>query len=65
LIKNGGIRGDYRAPAHASASFLADYRVVFNLKGNTYRLDVKVSYVSQIVLIMRIGTHAEYNAWKF
>jgi mRNA-degrading endonuclease HigB of HigAB toxin-antitoxin module len=35
------------------------------LKGNRYRLDVKVSYPNQVVLIMRIGTHAEYDNWKF
>ena len=50
---------------YATASFLADNRVVFNLKGNKYRLDVKVSYKSQVVLIKRIGTHEEYNNWKF
>ena len=47
------------------ASFLADNRVIFNIKGNKYRLDTKVSYKSKIVLIKRIGTHAEYSKWKF
>lgn len=46
-------------------SFLADNRVIFNIKGNKYRLDTKVSYKSKIVLIKRIGTHAEYSKWKF
>lgn len=50
---------------YVHASFLADNRVVFNLKGNKYRLEVKVSYKSQVVLINRIGTHAEYSKWKF
>lgn len=50
---------------YASASFLSDNRVIFNLKGNSYRLEVKVSYESQVVLIKRIGTHAEYSKWKF
>ena len=48
-----------------TASFLADNRVVFNLKGNKYRLDVKVAYENQIVLIKRIGTHAQYDRWTF
>ena len=48
-----------------SASFLADNRVVFNLKGNKYRLDTKVNYKNQIVLVKRIGTHAEYDKWTF
>ena len=50
---------------YTTASFLGDNRVVFNLKGNKYRLDVKLSYKNQVVLIKRIGTHAEYSTWKF
>ena len=50
---------------YATASFLGDNRVVFNLKGNSYRLDVKVSYENQVVLVKRIGTHAQYDNWKF
>ena len=46
---------------YASASFLADNRVVFNIKGNRYRLDTKVYYQRQIVMVKRIGTHAEYD----
>lgn len=49
----------------ASASFLPNNRVVFNLKGNSYRLDVKVAYNTKVVLIKRIGTHAEYDTWTF
>ena len=48
---------------YATASFLSDNRVVFNLKGNTYRLEVKVDYKNKIVLVKRIGTHAEYDKW--
>ena len=50
---------------YAHASFLAGNRVVFNLKGNNYRLDTKVSFKNQIVVIVRIGTHEEYSSWKF
>ncbi len=46
---------------YPSASFLPDNRVVFNLKGNTYRLVVKVNYDFGIVWIRFIGTHAEYD----
>jgi mRNA interferase HigB len=48
---------------YASASFLENNRVIFNLKGNKYRLDTKIAYKTGIVLIMRIGTHAEYSKW--
>jgi mRNA interferase HigB len=49
---------------YPSASFLADNQVVFNLKGNSYRLLVKILYRRSTVLIKRIGTHAEYNRWN-
>ena len=48
---------------YASASFLADNQVVFNLKGNSYRLLVKVNYNNQIILIKKVGTHDEYLKW--
>ena len=50
---------------YANASFMADNRIVFNLKGNHYRIETKVSYKNKVVLIKRIGTHAEYSKWKF
>ncbi len=49
---------------YANASFLADNTVVFNIKGNDYRLVTKVNYKNQIVIIKRIGTHAEYSRWR-
>jgi mRNA interferase HigB len=49
---------------HTSASFLSDNRVVFNIKGNRYRLLVQISYRLKVVFIKRIGTHAEYSKWK-
>jgi mRNA interferase HigB len=49
---------------YSSASFLADNRVIFNLKGNNYRLRVAVAYKNQIVVVEAIGTHAEYSKWE-
>lgn len=49
---------------YPTASFLAANRVVFNLKGRKYRMAVKVSYQLQVVMVERIGTHAEYSKWK-
>ena len=46
--------------AYPSASFLANNRVVFNIKGNHYSLIVKISYDYKMVWIRFIGTHAEY-----
>ena len=49
----------------ASVSFIGSDRMVFNLKGNHFRLDCQVNYSAQIVLVRRIGTHAEYDSWTF
>lgn len=49
---------------YASASFLAKNNVVFNFKGNKYRLVVKVDYLIKIVFIKNAGTHDEYIKWK-
>ena len=46
---------------YPSASILQDNRVVFNIKGNNYRLIVKINYDYQMVWIRFIGTHAEYD----
>ena len=44
-----------------TASILGDNRIVFNVKGNHYRLIVKISYTHQMVWIRFIGSHTEYN----
>ena len=46
---------------YINASILKDSRVVFNIKGNSYRLIVKFNYVRQWAFIRFIGTHAEYD----
>jgi mRNA interferase HigB len=44
------------------ASFLANNRVVFNIKGNEFRLVVAVAYRCESVFVKFIGTHAQYDA---
>ena len=46
---------------YASASFLAQSVVIFNVKGNAYRLEVAVAYRTGIVSIRWAGTHREYD----
>ena len=46
---------------YPSADFLKGNRVVFNIKGNAYRLVVKIHYNTGTVFIRFIGTHAEYD----
>ena len=46
---------------YINASILKDSRVVFNIKGNSYRLILKFNYEKQWAFIRFIGTHAEYD----
>lgn len=46
---------------YASASVVSADRVVFNVKGNDYRLIVAVDYEKSIVWIKWLGTHKEYD----
>lgn len=47
--------------SYASASFLPENLVIFNVKGNRYRLEVQVAYRTGIVVVRWFGTHAEYT----
>ncbi|MEO8411469.1 MAG: type II toxin-antitoxin system HigB family toxin [Propionivibrio sp.] len=60
-------KANWRQPAdikeqYRSASILRNRQVVFNIKGNDYRLIVAVAYRYQAVYLKFIGTHAEYDA---
>lgn len=46
---------------YPSASIIGDNRVVFNIKGNTYRLIIKLNFDYQMIWIRFIGTHADYD----
>ena len=57
---------DWKSPEdikrqYATASILGDNRVVFNIKGNKYRLVVKFNYGYHRGWIRFIGTHEEYD----
>ena len=47
---------------YATASVINGERVVFNIKGNDYRLVARFDFANGIAQIRWIGTHAEYNA---
>ena len=46
---------------YRSASILKNRRVVFNIKGNEYRLIVAIAYKLRIVYVKFIGTHQQYD----
>jgi mRNA interferase HigB len=63
---NEAEKADWQSPDdikmdYPSASILKSQRVIFNIKGNTYRLIVKINYDYGIVWIRFIGTHEEYD----
>lgn len=44
-----------------SADWVGEERVVFNLKGNNYRLIAKIDFEFKLVFIRFIGSHNEYD----
>jgi mRNA interferase HigB len=59
-------RANWLSPAdikvvHANASIIANNRIVFNIKGNKYRLIVAVRYDIGVIFIRFIGTHSAYD----
>jgi mRNA interferase HigB len=57
---------DWKSPndvklTYANASILKNSRIVFNIKGNSFRLIAKFNFEKQWVFIRFIGTHQDYN----
>lgn len=50
---------------YRSADFRPGNRIIFNIKGNKYRLVVAVVYQAGVVRVTWVGTHAEYDKMKF
>jgi len=50
---------------YRTASFLSSNLVIFNIKGNKYRLVTKIAYKIKTVFIKWLGTHSEYDKQKF
>lgn len=58
---------DWRTPSdlkgsYATASFLAGNVVIFNVKGNSYRLEVTVAYRVGVMAVNWVGAHAAYDS---
>jgi len=47
-----------------SVDFLSGNRVIFDIRGNNYRLVVQVIYQAGTVIVENVGTHAEYDRWR-
>jgi mRNA interferase HigB len=59
-------RAQWRNPdelkaSHPRASILRAGRIVFNIKGNDYRLIAALQYQAGVLVIRFFGTHAEYD----
>ena len=46
---------------YGSASILKNRRVVFNIKGNDYRLVVAIDYSYEVIYVRFVGTHRDYD----
>ncbi|MCX6257109.1 MAG: type II toxin-antitoxin system HigB family toxin [Bacteroidia bacterium] len=60
------LNSDWKTPndvkqTYINASILKDSRIVYNVKGHSYRLVTKINFDKQWIFIRFIGTHFEYN----
>lgn len=60
------IHADWQSPAdvlksYANASIVGADRLVFNIKGNSYRLVAAINYEFGIVFVKWVGSHADYD----
>jgi mRNA interferase HigB len=60
------MNSDWKSPndvkkSYGSASILKNGRVVFNIKGNNYRLIVVFNFEKQLGFVRFIGTHDQYD----
>jgi mRNA interferase HigB len=59
-------RAKWRSPAdvkrdYGAASIVGSERVVFNIKGNDYRLVTAIDYRRQAIFVKWIGSHRDYD----
>lgn len=59
-------KSEYRSTNELISEFsncrsIGSNRYIFNIKGNTYRLIVKISFELQTIWVRFIGTHSEYD----
>jgi mRNA interferase HigB len=60
------MNSDWKSPSdikqsYANASILKENRIVFNIKGKSYRLVTKFNFEKQWIFIRFIGSHSEYD----
>lgn len=60
------IKADWSSPQQIKEKFrnvsiVSDNRVIFNIKGNDYRLIVKINYPHRLIYIRFVGTHKQYD----
>lgn len=60
------VKAEWQSPADVKyvfchASVLKNGRIVFNIKGNSYRLVARFEFEKRFIFIRFIGTHQEYD----
>jgi mRNA interferase HigB len=49
---------------YPKASIIGKNNVVFNICGNKYRVWLKITYRNGVAIIIKIGTHKNYDKWE-
>ncbi|TKJ42466.1 hypothetical protein CEE37_01930 [candidate division LCP-89 bacterium B3_LCP] len=64
FVENADWDRPYDVKQDYDARFISSKRVIFKL-GNSWRIDTRIAYNSRKIYVIRIGTHEEYNKWKY
>jgi mRNA interferase HigB len=49
---------------YPKASVIDGNNIIFDICGNKYRLWIRITYKNSVALIVKIGTHKEYDKWE-
>lgn len=61
FVKNAFKNPNDLKEVYGNASVIANHRVIFNIKGNDFRLITSINFRTQAAYIIWFGTHQEYN----
>lgn len=61
FVKAGFANFNELKRVYNNASIVSNNRVIFNIKGNSFRLIISVNFSKQAAYVIWFGTHAEYD----
>jgi mRNA interferase HigB len=55
---------DIKASGYAQAKVIGGKNVIFKIRGNAFRLWVKINYATGVIFVKKFGSHQDYDDWE-